>query len=96
MRCVLTYELPLSSSVIDMPAGAEVLSTRGYRGNIQVAALVDTEQRSVKRRFIVADTGIDVNPTMPFGSKRDFVGTVLIDYFGPALVVHVFDLGEIE
>jgi hypothetical protein len=68
--------------VIEMPAGAKVLSTGWQKPHVRMWVLVDPEIPKVKRRVKLLSTGNEI-----VGDGWEFVGTVLAT---PDLVHHVF------
>jgi len=73
--------------VIEMPAGALVLTVQTQHGEPQIWALVDPTRQKVRRRFRTYGTG-HVVPDYP----GEYVGTFQLS--GGALVFHVFEGGE--
>ena len=86
MQKIFKYELNgVDRQVVEMPAGAIVLSVANHRGNICLWAKVDTERPYSRRVFDIIGTG---NPIAD--ASRQFLGSVVIDPF----VWHVFELIE--
>ena len=87
MRTVYKYEILGATTVLPMPAGAQLLSVHNQHERICVWALVDTEAPEVERVFRLVGTG---HPYDDEGGT--FVGSVLMQdgYY----VFHVFDHGE--
>ncbi len=86
------WKFPLrddSEAIIRMPKGAQVLSVQVQDGQPMVWALVDAQEKPVRRKFWVVGTGWTVNPD----GLGTFVGTIQLA--GGALVFHIFDGGEV-
>jgi hypothetical protein len=73
--------------VIEMHAGAKVLSVRAWDGEPCVWALVNSSLLSVERRFALRGTGQSAKGLL---TDATFVGTFKMG----ALVFHLFDRGE--
>lgn len=88
---IYKFLLPMEDEpVIQMPAGAKVLSVQVQRGEPFVWALVDANQRKMARHyFFVLGTG---NP-IDFEVTGTFLGTIQLH--GGDLVFHVWDNGEV-
>ncbi len=76
-------------AILRMPKGAQVLSVQVQEGRPMVWALVDPQEKSVRRKFWIVGTGWNVNPD----GLGSFVGTIQL---AGDLVFHIFDGGEIQ
>lgn len=82
--------LPLSDLVvIDMPAGADVLTLQLQGRTPTLWAVVDDGAEFVNRRFVIVGTGHEV-PGEVGDTVNDYIGTWQFEGF----VWHLFDLGE--
>lgn len=82
------WKFPLTvtdEQVIDIPAGAKLLSVQTQLGIPCLWALVEPTNRKEKRRFFMNGTGHEVDHACPF------IGTFQIN--GGILVFHLFDGG---
>lgn len=88
MKTIHKYGLE-ESTTLQMPIGAEILSTHGQGGDICIWALVDTDHKKEDRNFVVIGTG---HPIPDLALK--FIGTALLQ--SGLLVFHVFEVIETE
>jgi hypothetical protein len=71
-------------AVIEMPAGAEILSVHNQHEHVEIWAIVDPERPTVLRQFraLLTGQGVGIEP-------KKFLGTVLLE--GGKLVAHIFE-----
>ncbi|HDR9068177.1 TPA: hypothetical protein QDA90_003485 [Burkholderia vietnamiensis] len=84
MKTIWKYTLQ-PDIILEMPAGAEVLSVREQGDEINMWALVDPNAEKEERRFMGFGTGHDV----PSAMFKKFIGTAHLQ--GGSLVFHVFE-----
>jgi hypothetical protein len=84
MQTVWKYMLQ-SSSELDLPKEAQILSVHEQGDNVCMWVLVDSEAEKEKRKFVVFGTGHEI-PDHPM----KFIGTVHIR--NGALVFHIFEI----
>lgn len=92
-KSVFKYPLGDVSSLppmqsVEMPMGAQILSTQIQHGQVTLWALVDPSAPMVLRSIYAAVTG--ENFTIRHGAA--FIGTA--QFMEGGFVVHLFDLGE--
>jgi hypothetical protein len=87
-RKIFKYTLPLAEhSIVEMPAGAEVLSVHNQKDALCVWAMIDPAQAQMKKRmFFIVGTGI----SMEYHDMMRFIGTAHLH--GGSLVLHVFEI----
>lgn len=73
---------------IDMPTGAQVLSVQEQHGQLIIWALVFTDVKLSKHKFLVLNTGAIQKHIAQGLSLRSFIGTVQL--MEGTYVVHVF------
>lgn len=78
------FPISLDTTVIDMPAGAELLHVDGQNEYICIWALVDPQADPTARKFRVFGTGHPIE-----SSNLQHVGSALM--FDGTLVSHVFE-----
>lgn len=83
---VWKYTLTKPTQIIEMPAGAEVLTVATQRALPTLWALVDPAQPMVPRKFFAVGTGHEFERD----SSDEYVGTAH-DVEGMGLVFHVFE-----
>jgi hypothetical protein len=90
MKSIWKYKVTLGDFIVEMPAGAHILSVQyqAATGTPQLWALVDPDQPSVQRQFTAVGTGFRQPDEV---AAFQFVGTF---QFPNALVFHLFDAGE--
>lgn len=90
MTTVHKYSLEMSDHVsIKMPRGSQLLHVGIQGGGLYLWARVDTDAPRVRRDLRVAGTGHSLGDAY----DRPHIGTVITA--SGALVLHVFDLGEV-
>ena len=87
-RTIWKYEAGVGRFVLEMPAGARVLSVGVQFGKPCLWALVDPAAPLVAHGFAVTGTGHQAGGLKPAA----FVGTFQLH--GGALIYHLFDTGE--
>ena len=85
-KTIWKYELS-STSPLELPIGAEILTVQPQGGGLCLWALVDPDASTEKRDIEVFGTGRTVACDM--GIERHYIGTV--QFGGGALVLHVFE-----
>ncbi len=89
MQTILKYDAYLADDMlIEMPAGAQLLSVQSQNERPQLWALVDRSRPPVKRRLFFKVTGEPISEL-----PGTYLATVLL--FQDALVLHYFDGGEV-
>ena len=78
---------PSGDFIVDMPAGAKVLSVQVQNGSPQMWAMVNEDAKLVQRHFGVFGTGWHI----PDDFKGRFIGTFQLQ--GGSLAFHLFELG---
>ena len=88
MECIYKYPLTPGASaepeMIEMPAGAAVLTVQAQRNIPCLWVRVDPNKPKIKRCFITYGTGFNLND----GPARHYVGTYQLD--DGAFVFHVY------
>lgn len=88
---VFKYDLNgIGKQHILMPSGADILSCHAQGDEIKIWALVNENNATLYREFLVAESGRYIDE--PSELLGVFIGTVLLH--GGTYVLHVFDLGE--
>lgn len=85
-RMVWKFRLTKPVEMVDMPAGATVLTVATQQGKPTIWALVDTSQPMESRRFFAVGTGMDF---LPHPTDR-YIGTAH-NVEGEGLVFHFFE-----
>lgn len=79
------WKFPLVSSLLSLPAGAEILSVQTQNGEPQLWAVCDTDAVREDRILRIFGTG---QPLPPY-TELNFIDTFQLQ--GGALVFHVFE-----
>lgn len=86
MKSIYKYTLtPAEMQNIELPEGAEILTTQTQNGEICIWAMVNPDAKKVIRTFTVIGTGWRIITE----SNLKYIGTVQLE--GGALVFHVFE-----
>jgi len=87
-RKVYKYEIPVNEhAVVQMTAGAQVLSVHEQNDALYAWALVDPAESQMKSRmFFIVGTGY----SMEYHDQMRFIGTAHMH--GGSLVLHVFEI----
>lgn len=89
MLRVYKYTIPVKDYfLLDLPAGAKILTVQVQNDEPQIWALVDPGQKSkVSHNFRVAGTGHDITETK---DDLEYIGTFQIA--GGQLIFHLFEI----
>jgi hypothetical protein len=85
MKTIFKFVLATGWQVIEMPAGAKLLSVQAQNNQTCLWAEVDTTMPMRSRSFIQVGTG----RPLPGQLTLDYIGTVQLD--GGELVLHVYE-----
>ena len=92
MKRVLKYAIPYNTDPceVELPARAELLSVGVQRGSPMLWALVDDEERVVRRKLVILATGENAEDFLPLDRYVGQLSTGALQF-----VFHVFDAGEV-